>query len=161
MFCCHDHLPHLHFLFLSMVRWNQFESEISERTKAPSVTKPMGKCLSYVPSVTKPMGRNSLAQGEGRPCMGFGGGIKSWSPTRTKSCASRLPRSAYPSVNGLSVLTRFHLRRKSQPARALLVEIGPEGWTPTQQPPEFSPSLRLLLRGYFYNRGEERKCRNT
>jgi hypothetical protein len=25
----------------------------------------------------------------------------------------------------------------------MLVEIGPEGWTPTQQPPEFSPSLRL------------------
>jgi hypothetical protein len=33
----------------------------------------------------------------------------------------------------------------------LLVEIGPEGWTPTQQPLEFFPFLRLLLRGYFYN----------
>jgi hypothetical protein len=32
----------------------------------------------------------------------------------------------------------------------LLLEIGPEGWTPTQQPPESFPSLRLLLRGYFY-----------
>jgi hypothetical protein len=33
----------------------------------------------------------------------------------------------------------------------LLVEIGLEGWTPTQQPPEFSPSLRLLPRGcYLY-----------
>jgi hypothetical protein len=33
----------------------------------------------------------------------------------------------------------------------MLVEIGPEGWTPTQQPPEFSPFLRLLPLGlYFY-----------
>jgi hypothetical protein len=40
----------------------------------------------------------------------------------------------------------------------LLVGIGPEGWTPTQQPPEFSPSLRLLPRGcYFYLR-KEGKC---
>jgi hypothetical protein len=41
----------------------------------------------------------------------------------------------------------------------LLVEIGPEGWTPTQQPPELSPSLRSLSRGscfYFYL-SEERK----
>jgi hypothetical protein len=36
-----------------------------------------------------------------------------------------------------------------------------EGWTPTQQPPEFFPTLRFLLRGYFYNQGEERKCGNT
>jgi hypothetical protein len=32
----------------------------------------------------------------------------------------------------------------------LLVEIGPEGWTPTQQPSKLFPSLRPLLRGYFY-----------
>jgi hypothetical protein len=42
----------------------------------------------------------------------------------------------------------------------LLVEIGPEGWTPTQQPPELSPSLSLLSRDcYFYLR-KEGKCRN-
>jgi hypothetical protein len=43
--------------------------------------------------------------------------------------------------------------------RLVLVEIGPEGWTPTQQPPEFSPFLRSLSRGsyfYFYL-SEERK----
>jgi hypothetical protein len=34
---------------------------------------------------------------------------------------------------------------------SLLVEIGPEGWTPTQQPPELFPSLRQLPRGYYYN----------
>jgi hypothetical protein len=36
---------------------------------------------------------------------------------------------------------------------AVLVEIGPEGWTPTQQPPELTPFLRHFLRGssfYFY-----------
>jgi hypothetical protein len=39
------------------------------------------------------------------------------------------------------------------PASCVLVEIGPEGWTPTQQPPELSPSLRSLPRGcYFYLR---------
>jgi hypothetical protein len=44
----------------------------------------------------------------------------------------------------------------------LLVEIGPEGWTPTQQPPELTPFPRSLSRGsyfYFYSR-EERKHRN-
>jgi hypothetical protein len=43
--------------------------------------------------------------------------------------------------------------------KPVLVEIGPEGWTPTQQPPELSPSLRPLSRGtffYFYL-SEERK----
>jgi hypothetical protein len=40
----------------------------------------------------------------------------------------------------------------------LLVEIGPEGWTPTQQPPEFSPSLRLLSQGFYFYLCEERKC---
>jgi hypothetical protein len=39
----------------------------------------------------------------------------------------------------------------------LLVEIGPEGWTPTQQPPELSPSLRLLPLGYCLYLCEERK----
>jgi hypothetical protein len=42
----------------------------------------------------------------------------------------------------------------------VLVGIGPEGWTPTQQPPELSPSLLLLTRDcYFYLR-KEGKCRN-
>jgi hypothetical protein len=40
----------------------------------------------------------------------------------------------------------------------LLVEIGPEGWTPTQQPPEFSPSLRSLSPGFYFYLCEERKC---
>jgi hypothetical protein len=40
----------------------------------------------------------------------------------------------------------------------LLVEIGPEGWTPTQQPPEFSPSLRLLPQGLYFYSCEEREC---
>jgi hypothetical protein len=39
----------------------------------------------------------------------------------------------------------------------LLVEIGPEGWTPTQQPPEFSPSLRSLSQGFYFYLREERK----
>jgi hypothetical protein len=39
----------------------------------------------------------------------------------------------------------------------LLLEIGPEGWTPTQQPPEFSPSLRLLPQGHYFYLREERK----
>jgi predicted Mrr-cat superfamily restriction endonuclease len=35
----------------------------------------------------------------------------------------------------------------------VLVEIGPEGWTPTQQPPESTPSPRLLpCDFYFYLR---------
>jgi hypothetical protein len=41
----------------------------------------------------------------------------------------------------------------------VLVEIGPEGWTPTQQPPELFSSLWLLLRGYFFYQGEEKKMR--
>jgi hypothetical protein len=41
----------------------------------------------------------------------------------------------------------------------LLVEIEPEGWTPTQQPPECFPSLRLLLRGYFHYIGRGKKMR--
>jgi hypothetical protein len=32
----------------------------------------------------------------------------------------------------------------------VLVEIGPEGWTPTQQPPEFSPSPRLLPSDFYF-----------
>jgi hypothetical protein len=43
---------------------------------------------------------------------------------------------------------------------AVLVEIGPEGWTPTQQPPGFSPSLRLLPRGYYFYLRKEGKCKN-
>jgi hypothetical protein len=39
----------------------------------------------------------------------------------------------------------------------VLVEIGPEGCTPTQQPPEFSPSLRLLPLGYYFYLCGERK----
>jgi hypothetical protein len=42
-------------------------------------------------------------------------------------------------------------------ARFLLVEVGPEGWTPTQQPPVFSPSLRLLQQGFCFYLCEERK----
>jgi hypothetical protein len=42
-------------------------------------------------------------------------------------------------------------------ARLVLVEIGPEGWTPTQQPPEFSPLLRSLSRGSYLYLSEERK----
>jgi hypothetical protein len=44
----------------------------------------------------------------------------------------------------------------------LLVEIGPEGWTPTQQPPELTPFLRSLLRGSYFNfyLSEERRHRN-
>jgi hypothetical protein len=40
---------------------------------------------------------------------------------------------------------------------SMLVEIGPEGWTPTQQPPEFSPSLSPLPLDYYFYLGEERK----
>jgi hypothetical protein len=39
----------------------------------------------------------------------------------------------------------------------LLVEIGPEGWTPTQQPPELSPPLRPLPLVYYFYLCEERK----
>jgi hypothetical protein len=39
----------------------------------------------------------------------------------------------------------------------LLVEIGPEGWTPTQQPPEFPPSLCLLPQGYYFYLRKERE----
>jgi hypothetical protein len=39
----------------------------------------------------------------------------------------------------------------------LLVEIGPEGWTPTQQPPDSSSLLRLFSRGYYFYSQEERK----
>jgi hypothetical protein len=42
----------------------------------------------------------------------------------------------------------------------LLVGIGPEGWTPTQQPPELSPSLRLLSRDCYFYLCKEGKCRN-
>jgi hypothetical protein len=56
---------------------------------------------------------------------------------------------------------RYGTCRPSMPQRlftpktgnVLLVEIGPEGWTPTQQPPESFPSLRSLSRDcYFYLR---------
>jgi hypothetical protein len=47
--------------------------------------------------------------------------------------------------------------RRRSPANRLLVEIGPEGWTPTQQPPEFSPSLRPFPLGYYFYLYEERK----
>jgi hypothetical protein len=41
--------------------------------------------------------------------------------------------------------------------RGMLVEIGPEGWTPTQQPPEFSPSLHSALARFLLllERGEK------
>jgi hypothetical protein len=40
----------------------------------------------------------------------------------------------------------------------MLVEVGPEGWTPTQQPPEFSPTFRLLPQSfYFYLCGEKKR----
>jgi hypothetical protein len=42
-------------------------------------------------------------------------------------------------------------------SRLVLVEIGPEGWTPTQQPPEFSPSRLLLPRGFYFYPRKERK----
>jgi disease resistance protein RPM1 len=40
----------------------------------------------------------------------------------------------------------------------VLVEIGPEGWTPTQQPSGFSPSLCLLTRGHYFYWRKEGKC---
>jgi hypothetical protein len=45
----------------------------------------------------------------------------------------------------------------------LLVEIGPEGWTLTQQPPEIFPSLHLLPRSYLYHsrRGKEMRKHST
>jgi hypothetical protein len=42
-------------------------------------------------------------------------------------------------------------------AGGVLVEIGPEGWTPTQQPPEFSPFLRSLSQGPYFYLGEGRE----
>jgi hypothetical protein len=54
-------------------------------------------------------------------------------------------------------LTRHaHVAASESP---LLVEIGPEGLTPTQQPPEFTPFLRSLSRGsyYYFYLSEERK----
>jgi hypothetical protein len=71
-----------------------------------------------------------------------------WPPT------PRRRRRDRRSVRGLSL--------RCSGMRVLLVEIGPEGWTPTQQPPELTPNLRPFLRGsyfYFYL-GEERKRRN-
>jgi hypothetical protein len=62
----------------------------------------------------------------------------------------RLPNGSLPCGLGF-----FH-----EVGAKLLVGIGPEGWTPTQQPPELSPSLSLLSRDcYFYLR-KEGKCRN-
>jgi hypothetical protein len=62
----------------------------------------------------------------------------------------RLPNGSLPCGLGF-----FH-----EVGAKLLVGIGPEGWTLTQQPPELSPSLSLLSRDcYFYLR-EEGKCRN-
>jgi hypothetical protein len=58
------------------------------------------------------------------------------------------------------VLLLFLCKRlldKTQLHMGLLVEIGPEGWTPTQQPPEFSPFLRSLSRGSYFYLGEERE----
>jgi hypothetical protein len=48
-------------------------------------------------------------------------------------------------------------RRAGPDTNPMLVEIGPEGWTPTQQPPEISPSLRSLPLGYYFYLREERK----
>jgi hypothetical protein len=39
----------------------------------------------------------------------------------------------------------------------LLAEIGPEGWTPTQQPPELSHSLSLLSRRVLLLLAQRRK----
>jgi hypothetical protein len=41
---------------------------------------------------------------------------------------------------------------------SLLVEIGPEGRTPTQQPPEFSSSFCLLPRDFYFYLRKKRKC---
>jgi hypothetical protein len=39
---------------------------------------------------------------------------------------------------------REAIKRSGGLGMCMLVEIGPEGWTPTQQPLESFPSLRLL-----------------
>jgi hypothetical protein len=49
-----------------------------------------------------------------------------------------------------------HVSDKVTLKRVVLVEIGPEGWTPTQQPPEFTPSLRLSTLSPYYYSCEER-----
>jgi hypothetical protein len=61
-------------------------------------------------------------------------------PTRVEgSTPEPLQLRRLPNVYWPCGLEFFH-----EVGAKLLVEIGPEGWTPTQQPPEFSPSLRLL-----------------
>jgi hypothetical protein len=59
----------------------------------------------------------------------------------------RLPNGSSPCGLGF-----FH-----EVGTKLLVEIRPEGRTPTQQPPEFSPSLRLLPRGFYFYLRKKRK----
>jgi hypothetical protein len=54
------------------------------------------------------------------------------------------------------VKVHAHILAYTRTQTLLLVEIGPEGWTPTQQPPEFTPSLRLLPQGYYFYLCEER-----
>jgi hypothetical protein len=76
-----------------------------------------------------------------------------WAPTRAEgSPPEPLRFRRLPNVSWPCGLELFH-----EVGAKLLVEIGPEGWTPTQQPPEFSPSLRLLSRGYYFYLREERK----
>jgi hypothetical protein len=60
-----------------------------------------------------------------------------------------LARRRYAAVH-VGIARRF--RRAS-----LLVKIGPEGWTPTQQPPEFSPSLFFLPRDLCFYPHRKRK----
>jgi hypothetical protein len=66
-----------------------------------------------------------------------------------------LLKLAFHLLAGDSLLPELLLRRDDRDGLVVqvLVEIGPEGWTPTQQPPESSPSLRLLpCDFYFYLR---------
>jgi uncharacterized protein (DUF1501 family) len=69
----------------------------------------------------------------------------------------RAERRAQPEERSLAAQEPVRARSWATPCR-LLVEIGPEGWTPTQQPPEFSPSLLLLPRDlYFYPRRKRKR----
>jgi hypothetical protein len=70
-------------------------------------------------------------------------------PTRVEeSTPEPLRLRRRPNVSWPCGLEFFH-----EVGAKLLVEIGPEGWTPTQQPPESSPSPRLLpCDFYFYLR---------
>jgi hypothetical protein len=73
--------------------------------------------------------RRRCRSGGGHPVGGVGGGGKRWQ----------------------------WLGRAGLCGGGVLVEIGPEGWTPTQQPPEFSPFLRSLSQGSYFYLSEERE----